>query len=242
MWKVMLFLLILFAGFWLGKEPKEMRKVENLRSIDPAKEFAVCDHKAFVIILYSHNQAQWCERALRSIFEQDYDSYRVVMIDDASVDKTEEKAKAFILENNQENKVIFLRNQSFLGKVASFYRAIENCLAKEIVIELDAKDWLASPLVLNKLNCTYQNPDVWISQGAALCYPSYQPKKEGLISYYAALFKKIQIEDLFVEGRLIRESKAYHPILLKLSGGRVKKIEEPLCFENLAAYQWITSF
>lgn len=237
MGKAFFFLLILAAGFWFGSQPAQLKKVEIFRSIDPAKEFAVSDHKSFVIVIYAHNQATWCKRALRSIFEQDYDHYRVVMIDDASIDRTETEAKEFILENNQENKVIYIRNESFQGKVASFYRGIENCLPQEIIIELDAKDWLVSPLVLNQLNCAYQNPDVWIVKAAHLDYPTYQVQEGGFICYYSQLFQQIALKNLLINSQFIENPKDYHSILLDLSGGRMREMKVPIVFENLAAHQ-----
>ena len=77
--------------------------------------------------MVAHNAASWCEQALRSVFEQDYERYRVVFVDDASVDGTLEKAQQFIVNNKQDYRVIAIRNESPLGPVGSLYRAAEHC-------------------------------------------------------------------------------------------------------------------
>jgi glycosyltransferase involved in cell wall biosynthesis len=234
MGKLIFFLFILFAGFWFGQKPHKMKRTEVLVAVCPDEEFPISEHKSFVIVLYAHNQAAWCERALQSIFEQDYDHYRVVMIDDASIDHTEKKAKEFILENHQDEKVLLIRNDTYLGKTASVCRAVDLCLDREIIIELDAKNWLVSPLVLNKLNAAYQNPDVWITQSHALSYPAYELCEKRVLSYYSALFKQIQFADFFDNGKFTQDPSAYLAPLLDLSYGRVRAIKEPIAFDNLA--------
>lgn len=232
MWRLIVLLFVSFAGFWFGMPAKG---AIALSKFDPDTEFPLTEHKSFVIVVYAHNQSSWCKRTLRSIFEQDYDHYRVVMIDDASIDGTEELAKNFIVDNNQDEKVIFIRNETYLGPVASLYRIIDNCLDREIVIPLDAKDWFTTPNVLNRLNLAYQNPDVWMATGWAIEYPAYRIREEGgIASYYAALFKEIELQDLFSKGRFATHANAYLGPIKALAGGRLRKLQEPLGFLNLA--------
>lgn len=227
----MLLFLVALAGFWLGQSPQVPKRA--LTKVQPEKEFPVSEHKSFVVVIYAYNQEAWCVRALRSVFEQDYDHYRVIVIDDASIDKTEEKAKQFVLDNNQDEKVILIRNETHLGPVASLYRAIDSCLDREIVIPLNGKDWLSAPTVLNRLNIAYQNPDVWLAQGQSIEYPSYAIREEGQISYYAALFKQLRLKDLFARGHFVSNPEAYLIPLHDLAGGRVRKLKEPIAFSNL---------
>lgn len=235
MWRVILLLLCAVAGFWFGKTPEKGGKAaHSLSHIHADTEYPVTEHKSFVIVLYAYNQVHWCERALRSIFEQDYDHYRVIVVDDGSIDQTEERAKQFILDNHQDEKVILIRNESRIGEVASLYRVIDGCLDREIVIPLNAKDWLSSPMVLNRLNRAYQNPDVWLTFGQAIEYPSYAIRAEMQTSYYAALFKQLHLSDLFIKGHFVSRPEAYLGPLVDLAGGRIRKLEEPAAFLNLA--------
>lgn len=231
MWRLILLFIVALGGFWFGKSP-QIPKKEFAGRLE--KEFPITEHKSFVIVIYGHNQDQWCERALRSVFEQDYDHYRVILVNDASIDQTEEKAKQFIEDNHQDEKVILMRNETRLGLVASLYRAIDSCLDKEIVIPLYAKDWLSSPMVLQKLNIAYQNPNVWLTLGQTIDYPTYAIRDEGQTSYYAAVFKQLRLKDLFSHGRFATNAEAYLAPLKQISGGRIRNLQEPISFLNLS--------
>jgi len=198
MWKVALLLLVALGGFWFGFDRYTgARKKDVALNIYPEKQFPVSEHKSFVIVIYSYNQAQWSERCLRSVFEQEYDHYRIVFIDDHSTDGSLQKAKEFIADNNQEDKVTFLENKIKSGPITSLYRAVETCLDREIILPLDGKDWLSEENVLCKINSAYQNPDVWITLGSTIDYPTYEKKRDLHHSFYAALFKQIPLKDLY---------------------------------------------
>lgn len=231
----MLLFVCVLGGFWMGKHPAPHKKHPTLSHLHPEKDLPISEHKSFVVLIYAHNQADWCQRALRSVFEQQYDHYRVIVIDDASIDQTEEKAKEFIVDNHQDEKVILIRNETPLGELASLYRVIDSLLDREIALPLNAKDWLSSPLVLSRLNRVYQNPDVWLTFATAIEYPSYTFRQKEQISFYAALFKELRLTDLLTQGRFASNREAYLSPLIDLSGGRLRTLNEPLSFLNLAA-------
>lgn len=214
MWRLIVLFLVALGGFWFGKtrEPKEKLLQEEPSHIE---------NRPFVIALYLHNEASWCKRALRSIFEQDYPAYRVFVIDDASIDDTEEAAKDFIVQNHQDEKVIFIRNDAFLGYSMSLKRILNHCEDFEIVIPIDAKNWFSSPNVLNRFNVAYQNPDVLLVKALGIGYPSYKIEKEGPISFSASLFRKMQPDE-----------KDLVLAIEKLAAKKMGKIEEPLQFLN----------
>ena len=199
--RVILIALVAAAGFWFGKHP--------VAPLHPETVFPVIEHKAFVVVIYAHNQALWCERALSSVFEQDYDHYRVVFVDDGSIDETSARAKKFIVDNNQEDKVILIRNEAKLGEDACLERVIDTCLDREIAIPLDANNWLSSPLVFNALNGAYQNPDVWSCSGQGIGYPSYDIQDDVQTSCYAFLLKQSEP-----------------------AGRRIRKLDQPIIFLN----------
>ncbi len=222
-----LFLCLFFLGvgafgFWMGR-PSPPKVLAN---IDPEKEFSLAERKSFVFIVYAYNQAAWCERSLRSIFEQEYDYYRVIFVDDGSTDATYQKAKAFILENQQQQKVLLIRNEKKEGFVACLHRAVDQLLDKEIAIPFDAKNWLAYNGALTRINAVYQNPDVWMTFTDAVAYPSYETQSNGLYTFYASLFKELSLDD-----RVEKES-AYLKNLSDRSEGRTRNLSEPLLFRN----------
>ncbi|HEX2583136.1 MAG TPA: glycosyltransferase, partial [Chlamydiales bacterium] len=230
-------------GFGLGSGYLTKKEGAKLaKGIHPEKEFPITEYKSFAIVLFAHNDAPWCERALRSIFAQDYDYFRVLFIDDGSRDDTYEKVKDFVVANQQEHRVILMRNETEMGVISSLYRIAGHCLDREVVVPLLLSDWLAGPGVLSSLNRAFQNPDVWITCGKTLHYPSYEfldlpewnGKKiekqgysdyEGLRAFYAALLKQLPLQNT--------ASKNFSLVpLLELAGGRVKNILEPLSFRN----------
>lgn len=176
-------LLILFfgaglaLGFWLGTEP----------SMAVVKEGRAGERKSFVFVVYGCNCSPWCERALRSIFEQEYDAYRLVWIDDASTDTSLEQVQNFILENNQDAKAIVMRNEVRLGRNASYERCMGTVGDAEVAVLLEGANWMATNEVLNRLNLCFQDPRVAFVLARGLFYPSYEQKKEGLAAFYGSL-------------------------------------------------------
>jgi glycosyltransferase involved in cell wall biosynthesis len=226
---------ILF-GYWMGEGSKEGKKAATLNvELHPEREFPISSEKPFAIVVYSYKNVKLTERTLKSIFEQEYEPYRIIFFDDASGDGTFEKVQSFVLEQNQEHRVILIQNQEKLGPVACMARAAATLAPQEIAIPLDVKDWFAHPKVLPRLNAVYQNPDVWVSLGGSLLYPTYERGAEPTpISFYAGLFQQIRAADLIQEGRFVGGRDAYTLPILEMARGRVRKLEEPLFITNLA--------
>jgi glycosyltransferase involved in cell wall biosynthesis len=222
--KVMLFL-SLFSALFIGHFGPKAWKLCFKESQDE-KTFPIIEQKPFVIVIPSYNNEKWCERNLRSVFEQKYDNYRIIYVDDCSTDATEQKARAFIEKSGKSSRVQFIRNTTNLGAMANLYYTIHSCLDDEIVVTLDGDDWFSHDKVLFRLNQIYADSDVWLTYGSHIEYPSYQrsgwakllpPKvvKENkfrqhrwctsqLRTFYAGLFKKVQLQDLLYEGEFYK--------------------------------------
>ncbi len=162
------------AGYRLGSASTPSEPVRFLTHIHPDKPAPLTEYKSFVAILYAQNDAPRCEKSLRSIFEQDYDHFRLLVIDDGSTDATFETVQKFILENQQQNRAIVIQNEQPIGVTASLERALEQCDDAELIIPLSARSRLALPTLLNQLNIAFQNPDTWLAVGQAILYPTYQ--------------------------------------------------------------------
>ncbi len=242
-----LYLLLLIAlacaGLFLGEEkwPLPVSRAHPIPLRE--KEFPLTESKSFACVLYAHNHAPWCERMLQSIFDQTHHQYRIIFVDDGSVDDTYAKTKQYILAHKEESRVLLLRNEEPIGLLASLYRAIDYCQEREIILPLEAKDWLIDEKVLSRLNRIYQNPEIWMVAAPLLDYPSYQKRAvsvnhpETASSFYAELMQKIQIKDLFLDGLLSPFDTAYLTPLWQLSEGHVAALKEPLLFSNQAAPQ-----
>ena len=215
-----------------------------IAGIHPEKEVPLTQFKSFAVFVYAQNDADWCERSLRSIFSQDYEDFRLLFVDDGSSDATLERVRNFIIANAQQDRVLVMHNETPLGFTASLERAVSHCLDREVVVPLCAKNWMVSPNVLSHWNLAFQNSDVWVAFGRSIAYPSYEfreppafnlkevekkgwgPISSRLFSshcFYSALFKKIAVQNL--QGDYLSK-------VLEIAAGRVKNIGEPIHFVN----------
>ncbi len=228
---------VVYVGFQTGEGIFQRGKKQEVKLFHPEREYPLTEHRLFTFVVYASNQAPWCERSLESIFAQDYEAYRVIFIDDASTDATYETARNFVMKAAQDSRVILMRSETKLGFCASLYQAMEHCSDREIVIPLEAQDWLSQERVLFRLNAAFQNPDVWVAQSSAMAYPQYQLQEtDGLFAFYAALLKQVPLKDLFFEGRPIYAKEACFSSLGNLAKGRIRQFAEPFLFANQAGF------
>lgn len=238
------FLLAALLGYRLAS-PKPSIPTKLSLHLDPDREAPLLEAKPFAFVIHAYQAAPWCEKMLRTIFEQEYEPFRILFFDDGSQDGTFEKVQAFVIENHQEERVILIRNPEPLGPVACLYRAVDALLPEEIVIPIEAKDWLMHPKVLQRLNRAYQNQDVWMTAASPMLYPSYALSQDSLsksgpmpasafLSFYAGLFQKVRLSDLLSEGCFVKARDAYLDPMLQMASGRVRIFQEPLFMENCA--------
>src|SRR5690606_30203776 len=135
---------------------------------------SVTEKKNFAIVLYAHNDLLFCKRALHSLFEQEWDAYHLFFVDDASEDETTPFVEAFLEETQQQQKATLIRHGEKIGPLAALYHIADTLLDREIVVFLDAKDFLAGPFALSRLNALCQDPDVWAVHSPFLSYPLYE--------------------------------------------------------------------
>lgn len=252
---IIAFVVVILLGFFYGTGKGNKSKLSFSRfveGISPEKEVPLHDQKMFTVVIYAHNASHWCERVLSSVFEQDYERFRVVFIDDASTDGTFQKAQQFIVQNQQDYRVIAIRNDHTIGFVGSLYRSADYCQNREIIIPINAQNWLATDSVLTRLNHVFQNPDVWMTFSSSIEYPSYNKisvtglnrasiekfgysqfeNMEPPIAFYADLFKSIHLSDFLIEGQFAKSPEAYIIKLLEHSGGRYRCLEDILIIKN----------
>lgn len=184
--------------------------------------------KKFVIIITSYNNAAWCVKNLETIFFQKnadntdlYQNYRVIIIDDESYDGNAEFMEHSIYAHNQQHRVTLIKNKTRARALANIYRALQLCEPDEIVFTYDGDDWLAHDGVFALINEIYQDPDVWLTYGSFINWPSNQmgyskPVSDEIVqnqlfrkkwwlpgqlrTAYAWLFHQIQLKDLLFDG------------------------------------------
>jgi glycosyltransferase involved in cell wall biosynthesis len=163
--------------------------------------FAVSEHKPFVIVVPSYNSAEWVEKNLSSIFAQKYDNYRVLYIDDASIDGTFGMVNEYARSHGMSHRIQVIHNDANRGACENIYRTLHLCRDEEIAVLLDGDDWFAHDRVLQRLNEIYANPNVWMTYGSYIEYPSY--------GYTVANFAK-DLPSNVVEKNTIREYTRKH--------------------------------
>lgn len=214
------------------------------------------EHRSFVIVVVGRNNGAWVSKTLHSVFSQNYTHYRLVYIDDASDDGSFDLAKDLI--NANLSGATLVKNEESLGTLANLVRAIQSCQDEEIVVVLNGEDWLAHEWVLQRLNAYYANPDLWMTYGQAVSFPSFQPGpcrpfllqdlKEGgfrshpfvsshLKTFYAALFNRINETDLIYQGQFLAAATdaAYMIPMLEMAKEHFQFIPEVFYISNQEA-------
>jgi glycosyltransferase involved in cell wall biosynthesis len=217
-----------------------------------AKVEAQAPEKPFVVIIPSYNNSAWCEQNVRSVLSQNYGNFRVIYIDDCSTDDTYQKVQTFA-----DPRLTILHNSKNQGALANLYYAIQGCQDHEIIVTVDGDDFLAHPGVLTKLNQVYADPEVWMTYGNFLDYPSYKqetasckplPKKviekssfrthpwvtSHLKTFYAGLFKRIHLKDLLYQGNFLPMASdlGFMLPMLEMSGTHTAFIPDILYLYN----------
>lgn len=213
----LIFPLCLIATFFAGFRVAKISPKRSILSITETE-------KPFSVLLYAHNQGPWIEKSLRSIFEQDYENYQVILIDDGSSDNTLEIAQNIIREMNQSAKVFLIQTEEKKGYFSSLQEVIQNLDDQEIVLPLLAKDFLGQNLALKKINGAFCETNVRIAKGKSLVYPSYETSSPEIQAFHASVFKDLSPKTL----------KKGKPLgsLLK---GKTTTTEEILLISNQAA-------
>lgn len=254
--QLLLFLCAAFAvfaaSFFMTKEydkkkrPIEVSYTEN--SFSPAAY--PIKNRPFTFVVVGFNNGATVEKTLQSIFSQNYDNYRLIYIDDASDNGSFDLARDLIYASDHLTETTLVHNEQRLGILANLFRAVQTCQDDEIVVVLPGEDWLAHEWVLQRLNAYYADPDLWLSFGQTIDFPTYQlsayQEVKGhafrlqpsvgshLKTFYAALFKKIRESDFIYGGNFLPASAdlAYITPMIEMGKGHYHFIPEVLAINN----------
>lgn len=109
------------------------------------------------IILSSFNQASTLNKSLLSIFQQPFQDYEVIIINDGSIDNTKT-----LLDNWQpkftHNKFTVISNKTNIGLTKSLNIGIKKASGKYIA-RLDADDWWEKDKLNQQVSWLNKNPD-----------------------------------------------------------------------------------
>jgi len=127
-----------------------------------------------VIISPVHNAEEWIEKCIASTKKQTYKDFRHVIINDASTDKTFEKA---IKAVGDDDRYILGHVPNKCGTLHSHIQGVENSLAKphDIIVHLDGDDWFTDENVLQTIYDTYKRTECLVTYGNYKCSDGKTP-------------------------------------------------------------------
>ena len=219
------------------------------------KSLVINGERPITIIIPSYNNSAWYKKNLDTLFQQKYDNYSVVYIDDCSTDNTAQLVEEYIKISNQSHRVTLIKNKIRKGALHNLYDAIHACEDHTIIITYDGDDWFAHDTVLETINDAYKDNNIWLTYGQYQVYPdktigqcrtipdsviqSKNYRKYPWVTshprtFYAGLFKKIKKEDLLLNGEFFEVTwdQAFMFPMLELANGHIKCIDKVLYIYN----------
>ena len=103
-------------------------------------------------IVPSYNYERYIRQTLESILVQSVQDFEIIVVDDASVDRSVEVITSF-----NDPRIRLLRNDKNIGGAASYNRAVENARG-EWLVNLDADDWIAPTKAERQLAAVRKRP------------------------------------------------------------------------------------
>ena len=126
------------------------------------------NHKFYIVTL-CYNCEEYINDCLESIVTQQYDNYKVIIIDDASSDGTVKRIKDFLNKHNHFNdRFNLIENSERKGPLANHIQSleVEEIKDNDIILHLDGDDLLTCSTSLSIINKNYaNNPNHLISYG-----------------------------------------------------------------------------
>jgi glycosyltransferase involved in cell wall biosynthesis len=105
-------------------------------------------------IVLSYNYENYIRITLQSILDQTVQDFEVIVVDDASLDRSCEVVRSF-----NDPRIRLITNERNLGGAASYNVAVKAARG-EWLVNLDADDWIAPQKSVRQLKAARQNPQV----------------------------------------------------------------------------------
>lgn len=120
----------------------------------------------FKIVTPFYNAENYIRKSLISSLTQNYDNFKIVLVNDASTDKSEENIKDLLKE--YPNKIVYIKNENRLGAMYNHQNVMFNyCDGDDIIVQVDGDDWLIDDSVLSYINDFYINNNCMVMYGQA---------------------------------------------------------------------------
>lgn len=113
----------------------------------------------FIVLVTTWNARDWIGKCLDSVIAQDYENYKLIVIDDNSDDGTWDIIQKYDCFSHRNETRVF---HSLINMVAAIPVVSDD--PEDVIISLDGDDWLSDNHVFSYLNNIY-NEDVWLTYG-----------------------------------------------------------------------------
>lgn len=114
------------------------------------------------VIITTYNRADLLPRAIKSVLEQTYQNFKIVVVDDASTDNTEEAVKSFGGKN-----IEYIRHKENLGCATARNSGLDSILNVDYVCFLDSDDRFSLEKLEKEIRLLESDP------GAGFVYSDY---------------------------------------------------------------------
>lgn len=116
------------------------------------------------VLLPSYNAGKYLSSSIKSILTQTYNNFELIIIDDASIDNTEE-----IVFNFRDDRIRYFKNHKNLGVVNSLNKAISLAEGKYL-LRMDADDISLRNRIEIQISYLEKNPDVGVLGTNLKCF------------------------------------------------------------------------
>jgi len=175
------------------------------------------------IAMAAYNHAQYIVDAIYSVVFQTHKNWELVIVDDASIDNTQEAIKECIKKYGVEDKVIVIKNESNKGYGYSLDLAIKSCL-HNLVVVLDSDDVLYGDQVFQSCIQAHKN-----NPQASLTYSNYYPCTSTLRIKSKIESRQIELGESYFNPLLVSDDS----VKMKLKISHLKTIKKS--FYNLTS-------
>ena len=214
--KVLLFFLILVLPAFIFKEYRVLKAARESYAYQPVivENKQAIDH-VFVVTIIVEDTDDVSHQALASVMSQTYEKHKIILVDNGAnhhaIDHFMSKGRH---RRASDKKIDIVRYNERLSHTAIIKKIADDCDDDTIIALLKPSDWLANNSVLETINQTYSDPEVWLTFSAYLEYPSYrkmmrknshgithvskslssQWRSAGLKTFYSRLIKEIDVD------------------------------------------------